>query len=172
MLKKVLLSAGIVAFLAAGCISLPFVEEKKPTVKLTEAEYDRLLDEKAALEREVAEMVARSEYDALLDEKAALHEKLKASREQIAVLQEERVGERIILLFDGKIKYSVEAAAAMDYEELLVLTMLNDPEFKEAMDMGGREADIALIGLLRKITPADRRVTREEVHAYLKSMKE
>ncbi|MBW2311958.1 MAG: hypothetical protein JRF35_12955 [Deltaproteobacteria bacterium] len=59
----------------------------------------------------------------------------------------------------------------MDYEELLVLSMLDDPKFKEAMDMGGKEADIALIGLLKKITPDDRRITREEVKTYLKSKK-
>lgn len=171
MLKNVLLFAGIFALLAAGCASLPFGKQKEPTVKLKESEYNRLLDEKAVLERKIAEMVTRLEYDALLKEKAALQEKLKASKEEIALLSKENAGEKIILLFDGKIKYEVEAAAAMDYEELLVLAMLSDPKFKEAMDMGGREADIALIGLLKKLTPSDRRITKEDIQAYLKSKK-
>ena len=171
MLKKVILFAGIFALLAAGCAGLPFGKEKVPTLKLKVSEYNRLLDEKAALERKVAEMVARSEYDVLLKEKAALQEKLKASEEQTSLLRTEKAGEKIIILFDGKIKYSVEAAAAMDYEELLVMAMLSDPKFKEVMDIGGKEADIALLGLLKKITTNDRRITKEEVQAYLKSKK-
>jgi len=138
----------ISTFLVAGYATLPFGKEKEPTIKLKESEYNKLLNEKAALE-----------------------EILKSSEEQIELLKKEKAGEKIILLFDGKIKYSVEATAAMDYEELLVLSMLDDPKFKEAMDMGGKEADIALIGLLKKITPDDRRITREEVKTYLKSKK-
>ncbi|MBW2077552.1 MAG: hypothetical protein JRI71_08380 [Deltaproteobacteria bacterium] len=147
-MKKIVLCMIISTFLVAGCATLPFGKEKEPTIKLKESEYNKLLNEKAALE-----------------------EILKSSEEQIELLKKEKAGEKIILLFDGKIKYSVEATAAMDYEELLVLSMLDDPKFKEAMDMGGKEADIALIGLLKKITPDDRRITREEVKTYLKSKK-
>ncbi|MBW1691178.1 MAG: hypothetical protein JRJ70_10595 [Deltaproteobacteria bacterium] len=147
-MKKIVLCMIISTFLVAGCATLPFGKEKEPTIKLKESEYNKLLNEKAALE-----------------------EILKSSEEQIELLKKEKAGEKIILLFDGKIKYSVEATAAMDYEELLVLSMLDNPKFKEAMDMGGKEADIALIGLLKKITPDDRRITREEVKTYLKSKK-
>lgn len=168
-MKKILLFIIISTFLVAGCANLQFGKEKEPTIKLKESEYNKLLDEKAALEKKVASMVTKSEHDALLKEKTALEKKLISSEEQVELLKKEKAGEKIILLFDGKIKYSVEAAAAMDYEELLVLTMLDDPKFKEAMDMVGKEADIALIGLLKKITPNDRRITREEVKAYLKS---
>ncbi|RLB28777.1 MAG: hypothetical protein DRH11_16840 [Deltaproteobacteria bacterium] len=147
-MKKIVLCMIISTFLVAGYATLPFGKEKEPTIKLKESEYNKLLNEKAALE-----------------------EILKSSEEQIELLKKEKAGEKIILLFDGKIKYSVEATAAMDYEELLVLSMLDDPKFKEAMDMGGKEADIALIGLLKKITPDDRRITREEVKTYLKSKK-
>ena len=170
-MKKIVLCMIISTFLVAGCATLPFGKEKEPTIKLKESEYNKLLNEKAALEEKVASMVPKPEYDALLKEKTALEEILKSSEEQIELLKKEKAGEKIILLFDGKIKYSVEATAAMDYEELLVLSMLDDPKFKEAMDMGGKEADIALIGLLKKITPDDRRITREEVKAYLKSKK-
>jgi len=196
MLKNGVIVVVIFAFLAAGCAGLPFGKEKEPTVKLKESEYnklldekgelewkvaemvgkseyDTLLDEKAVLERKVAEMVARSEYDALLKdkEKTALQDKLKASKEQIVRLQREKSGEKIILIFDGKIKYSVEVDAVMDYEELLVIGMLSDPKFKEAQDMGGKEADISLIGFLKKLSPDDRRITKEEIQAYLKSKK-
>jgi len=196
MLKNGVIVVVIFAFLAAGCAGLPFGKEKEPTVKLKESEYnklldekgelewkvaemvgkseyDTLLDEKAVLERKVAEMVAKSEYDALLKdkEKTALQDKLKASKEQIVRLQREKSGEKIILIFDGKIKYSVEVDAVMDYEELLVIGMLSDPKFKEAQDMGGKEADISLIGFLKKLSPDDRRITKEEIQAYLKSKK-
>lgn len=172
MPKKVLLFAGIFALFAAGCNGLlPLIKEKEPTVELSKSEYSRLLDEKAALEDRVGAMVNGSEYNRLLKEKAALEKKLKASEEKIDLLQREEAGEKIILLFDGKIKYSVEAAAVMDYEELLVLNMLSDQEFEEAMDMGGKQTDLALIGLLKKITRDDRRITKEEIQAYLESKK-
>jgi len=164
--------------MAAGCANMPFGKEKESTVELTESEYNTLLDEKAELENKVAEMVSKNEYDALAAEKADLEEKLtaseenlKASKEKIELLEKEQEGEKIILLFEGKIRYSVERAAVMDYEEVIVLTMLEDPEFKEAMNMGGKEADIALIGLLKKITPDDRRITDQEIKAYIKSKK-
>jgi len=196
MLKNGVIVVVIFAFLAAGCAGLPFGKEKEPTVKLKESEYNKLLDEKSELEWKVAEMVGKSEYDTLLDEKAvlerkvaemvakseydallkdkektALQDKLKASKEQIVRLQREKSGEKIILIFDGKIKYSVEVDAVMDYEELLVIGMLSDPKFKEAQDMGGKEADISLIGFLKKLSPDDRRITKEEIQAYLKSKK-
>lgn len=149
------------------------VLERKIAEMVARSEYDALLKEKAILERKVDEIVARSKYDALLKdkEKAALQDKLKASEEQIVLLQREKSGEKIILIFDGKIKYSVEVDAVMDYEELLVIGMISDPKFKEAQDMGGKEADISLIGLLKKLSPDDRRITKEEVQAYLKSKK-
>jgi hypothetical protein len=171
MHKHVFLLTCILMLVVSGCANMQFGGEKEPTVKLKESEYNRLLDEKEELERKVAAMVPRADYDALLKEKDELNEKLKASEEKIEILEKEKEGEKTVLLFDGKIKYSVERAAVMDYEEVLVLTMLEDPEFKRAMDMGGKEADIVLIGLLKKITPDDRRITDEEIKAYLKSKK-
>lgn len=149
------------------------VLERKVAEMVARSEYDVLLKEKAVLERKVDEIVARSKYDALLKdkEKAALQDKLKALEEQIVLLQREKSGEKIILIFDGKIKYSVEVDAVMDYEELLVISMLSDPKFKEAQDMGGKEADISLIGFLKKLSPDDRRITKEDIQAYLKSKK-
>ncbi len=194
MSKHALLLICILALMVAGCANLPSGNKKEPTVTLTESEYNKLLEEKAGLEKKIAAMVPKPKYDALLQEKtdldekiaemtpkvehdalikekAELEKKLKVSEDKIVILEKEKEGEKVILLFDGKIKYSVEAAASMDYEEVLVLTMLDDPEFKGVMDMGGKEADIALIGLLKRITPDDRRITAEEIKVYLKSKK-
>jgi hypothetical protein len=194
MYKHALLLTCSLALMTAGCASMPFGKKKEPTVTMTELEYNKLLEEKAILEqkiaamvpkpqydavvkeradleKQVAEMVPKPEHDALIQENAQLEKKLKASEDKVVFLEKEKEGEKVILLFDGKIKYSVEAAAGMDYEEVLVLTMLDDPEFKGAMDMGGKEADIALIGLLKKITFDDRRITSEEIKTYLKSKK-
>jgi len=194
MSKRALLLICILALMAAGCANLPSGKKKEPSVTLTESEYNKLLEEKAGLEQQITTMISKAKYDALhqektdIDEKIAemtpkvehdalikektdLETKLKILEDKIVILEKEKEGEKVVLLFDGKIKYSVEAAASMDYEEVLVLTMLDDPEFKGAMDMGGKEADIALIGLLRRITPDDRRITTEEIKAYLKSKK-
>jgi hypothetical protein len=194
MSKHALLLTCILALMVAGCANLKFGKEKESTVTLKESEYNKLLEEKAGLERKIgamvpktthdallkdkalleekiAAMIPKAEHDASLKEKAELEKKLKASEDKIAIFEKEKEEEKVILLFDGKIKYSVEAAASMDYEEVLVLAMLDDPEFKGSMDMGGKEADIALIGLLKRITPDDRRITAEEIKVYLKSKK-
>jgi hypothetical protein len=114
---------------------------------------------------EGAEATAKEAED---KEKAALEEEVKKLKSEVETLKQE--GEKTIQLLDGKIKYTVDPTAVMDYEEIVALTEKGDPAFKESMQKGGKEADMALLEILKKISPDDRRITSAETKAYQKSM--
>jgi len=114
--------------------------------------------------------INRSEYDALIAEKEALQKKLKEVSLQLEEAKKEEAGKKAIVLFGGKITYEVTANAVMDYEEALVFKQLNDPDFKAAMDNGGQGADMALITVLKQMSPDDRRITRKELKGFRKQV--
>jgi hypothetical protein len=104
------------------------------------------------------------------DEKAALREEIEKLKKEVEDLKQE--GEKTILLLDGKIKYTVEPTAVMDFEEIVALTEAGDPAFKASMQKGGKEADMALLELLKKLSPDDRRITSAETKAFQKTMRQ
>jgi hypothetical protein len=116
---------------------------------------------------EGAEAEAKEAED---EEKAAMKEEIKKLKEKVETLEQE--GGKIILLMEGKIRYTVDPGAVMDYEEIVILMESGDADFKASMQKGGKEADTALIGILKRMSPDDRRITAEETKAFLKSMLE
>ncbi|MBW2311959.1 MAG: hypothetical protein JRF35_12960 [Deltaproteobacteria bacterium] len=60
-MKKIVLCMIISTFLVAGCATLPFGKEKEPTIKLKESEYNKLLNEKAALEEILKSSIKRAD---------------------------------------------------------------------------------------------------------------
>lgn len=138
---------------------------KEETIKVRKVEYDSLAQEKIAMEKKL-----REAEDRIQAQKAAFEKEKATYIEQIEAGQKEQEAVKIILLFDGKIKYLVDAAASMDYEETIILMMINNPEFKEAMQKKGDEADMALISLLREISPDDRKITKKEILDYRKKI--
>ncbi|MBW1999954.1 MAG: hypothetical protein JRJ29_18590, partial [Deltaproteobacteria bacterium] len=146
----------LMVFIVSGCATSG--SKKEENVTIPKRQYEALLKEQEALRNNLREMQAKYE-----EERAEL-------LTRIGELQEERETSKIILLNDGKIRYEVVPDAVMDYEELILLKMIHDPEFKTKIEQGGREADIALLLLLREISPYDREITRKEVLGYRKKI--
>jgi len=115
--------------------------------------------------------ISKKQYDTLLKKNTGLESKLHKLEEKTAAMEDRAESQKVILLFDGKIKYIVDTAAAMDYEDAIVTKMLKDPDFKEAMNRGGDEADFALVAVLKEISPEDRHLTRSEVRRYLNQIR-
>ncbi|MGE5840639.1 MAG: hypothetical protein ACM335_00055 [Deltaproteobacteria bacterium] len=172
----------LAVLLTFGCS--PSVAEKKDEkpegAAATVAKDETQKAAQEAVEKEVkpteaeAAAAAKEAEEKMKKEKEALEEevgKLKKEMEDMK-MQREREGEKVIPLLDGKIKYTVDQGAVMDYEEIVAITMKSDPAIKESMLKGGKEADLALLDVLQKISPDDRRVTAEETKAYLKAMKQ
>ena len=128
-----------------GCVAT-----QEEVIKLNKADYDALIKKKTSLEEEVKEE---------RDKQKECLSKVEESKRQ----NEEK---KIILLLDGKIRFEIESGAVMDYEELLLLKMINDAKFKEASEKKGADADMAMLIFLREISPNDRRITKEEVGVY------
>lgn len=166
MLKRKYVNLLGIAALAAfvtGCGGNTGAQNAKGTelIKITKQEYDNLQAEKDELTRKLNEAENRLQAQKITFEK---------EKSDLASQLEASANSKAILLFEGKIKYEVEAGAIMDYEEAVVFRMLNDPEFKVNMEKGGSTADLAAISLLREISRDDRRVTKKEIQDYRKKV--
>lgn len=115
----------------------------------------------------------KADYDALINKSSSLENEIREGRDkqndclsQIEEFKNQNEEKKTILLLDGKIRFEIESKAVMDYEELMLLTMISDSKFKEAMDKKGADADMAMLVFLRQISSDDRRITKEEVGVY------
>lgn len=159
-MKKGHIAVLLVFFLISGCSGLN-VNTRQDTVKLPKKEYDSMIEEKAALVSKLAEAEEK-----LSAQKAMLEKERLESAERLESLKRLQDGSKIILLFDGRIKYEVEPDAVMDFEEAVIFKMLSDQDFKANYEKGGANADMSLIRLLRDISGEDRKINKKELTDY------
>lgn len=159
------------AGLMSGCLSGLVKNQEDISITLTKEEYQKIIDDLVSKENKLDEVkkTAKQKDEAYVKEIDHLKNTIESLEEQIDYMKAERTGEKIVVLFDGKVRYTIEAKAVMDYEETLALTMNNDLTFKETINKGGNEADLALLVFLKKMSIDDRRVTLQEVKRYAKT---
>lgn len=167
--KKYLAVAGAFLFLSTitvGCAGV----QRKDEVRLSTRDYEALRQEQTSLAEQLqaAEEKFKAQKELHEKEKKAWMLEIENAKSTVDLIQKQKEEAKTILLFDGKIKYDIESTAIMDYEETIILHMLNDAEFKVSMEKGGSAADMALIALLRDMSPGDRIVTKLEIIDYRK----
>jgi len=175
IMKKTFFIMMCIAFLAlllAFGTSLSLAKEKdKKKEETAPAETEKPKEQPAPAETEKAKAPEGADTGAQAaedKEKAALEEEVNKLKKEVETLEKE--GGKVILLLDGKIKYTIEPDAVMDYEEIMALMEKYDPAFKEGMQKGGKDADTALLEILKRMSPDDRKITAVETKAFLKSI--
>lgn len=167
--KRYLAVAGALLFLstiAVGCAGM----QKRDEVRLSTRDYEALKQDKASLAEQLqaAEEKLKAQKELHDKEKKAWMNEIEDAKKTVDLIQKQKEEAKTILLFDGKIKYDVESTAIMDYEETIILNMLNDAEFRVSMEKGGSAADMALISLLKEMSAGDRIITKQEIVEYRK----